>query len=161
MREGGCVASWTVLDGIDDMVSAWVIAMLLFQSPSQEQDVREVVSGIIAADNAGDLEKVVELYSASAILMPPDGMLIEGREAIRAHYRGIFSRFMIEATVDSEETIVSGDWAFDRGTTHVKSRSKETGETSEAHDKYVMILHREASGWHIARLIWNHNPSRN
>jgi uncharacterized protein (TIGR02246 family) len=151
---------WTVFVRIDDVLSAVVIGLLLQTStPAPDHEIREVVSAIIAADNAGDLERVVELYSASAILMPPDGEPIEGREAIRAHYRRIFSRFTLEATLDSDETVVCGDWAFDRGRTHVRSKSKETGDTNEAHDKYVMILHRDATGWQIARLIWNRNPS--
>ena len=133
-----------------------LVATLLRESP--EDAVRAIASAIIAADNQGDVEKVVGLYTPDAVLMPPGGAFVEGRDAIRAHYGALFSRFSLMATLSSRETIVSGEWAFDRGTTEVASTSKETGETVEAHDKYLMVLHHEEDGWRIARLIWNRNP---
>lgn len=123
-----------------------------------EEAVRAVASAIIEADNQGDLEKVLRLYTSDAVLMPPGGEPVEGLDAIRAHYGSLFSRFSLRASLVSRETIVSGDWAFDRGTTGVVSTSKVTGETTEARDKYLMVLRREEDGWRIARLIWNRNP---
>jgi uncharacterized protein (TIGR02246 family) len=133
-----------------------LLALLPIESP--EEAVRATVSAIIAADNEGDVEKVARLYAPDAVLMPPGGEPVEGLAAIRAHYGSLFSRFSLRASLDSRETVVSGDWAFDRGTTDVVSTSKQTGETTEAHDKYLMVLRREEDGWRIARLIWNRNP---
>jgi uncharacterized protein (TIGR02246 family) len=136
----------------------WILAMALLVREGPEDAVRAIVSAIIEADSQGDLEKVVRLYATDAVLMPPGGEPIEGLAAIRAHYGSLFSRFSLRASFDSRETIVAGEWAFDRGTTEVASTSKETGETVEAHDKYLMVLHHEEDGWRIARLIWNRNP---
>jgi uncharacterized protein (TIGR02246 family) len=136
----------------------WILAMTLLARERPEDAVMAVVSAIIEADNQGDLENVVRLYAADGVLMPPGGEPVEGLAAIRAHYGNLFSRFSLRASLDSRETIVSGDWAFDRGTTDVVSTSKQTGETTVAHDKYLMVLRREEDGWRIARLIWNRNP---
>lgn len=55
-------------------------------APAELSRVRDVVNGLIAADNARDIERVVELYAPDAILMPPDESPVEGIAAIRPRY---------------------------------------------------------------------------
>jgi uncharacterized protein (TIGR02246 family) len=115
-----------------------------------------VLDEIVAADNAGDLEAVVRIYSDDALLLPPEGEPIAGREAIHAHYARIFETDVLEVPLSSEETVVSGDLAFNRGRTSVRATPRAGGDARETSDKYLMILRRNSDGkWKIARLIWN------
>lgn len=122
----------------------------------QTASVRSVIARIIRADNAGDLEAVVGLYAEDAILLPPGDAPIRGLSAIREHYARIFDANELEVAFDSEETVVAGDWAFDRGTTTGWVRPRSGGAPVSIDDKYVMILRRDPErGWLISRLIWN------
>lgn len=134
------------------------------QQAVQRDDVavRRVVDGIIAADNAGDLEAILSFYAEDAILLPPNGDPIRGIEAIRQHYKELFQTSVLYIRAVSRETQVSGDWAFDRGTVDGQILPREdehgkiNGEPKIVNDKYVMTLRREGeNGWRITRLIWN------
>ena len=118
--------------------------------------IRQVTSGIIAADNTGDAAAVIQFYADDAMLLPPNGAQVAGKDAIRARYEEGFRQFRFAITSTSDETHVFGDWAFDRGTTAGKTVPKGSDPSRQIHDKYVMILQRERGGaWKIARLMWN------
>jgi uncharacterized protein (TIGR02246 family) len=118
--------------------------------------IRQVTSGIIAADNLGDAAAVIRFYADDAWLLPPNGAPVVGKDAIRARYEEGFRQFRFAISSASEETHVFGEWAFDRGTTTGKTVPKGSDPSRQIHDKYVMILHRGRDGaWKIARLMWN------
>lgn len=134
---------------------------LLFplQPPSEVALVAEVeivVKGIIAADNAGDLEAVLAHYADDAVLLPPNGPIVEGKDAIRERYRAGFEQFRFDVSIAISETKVSGEWAFNRGATQGKLIPHDGGDAVTLNDQYLMILRRMPGGaWKIARLIWN------
>ncbi len=124
--------------------------------PADLAAIRAVTSGIIAADNTGDAVAVMRFYADDAILLPPNGAPVTGKDAIRTRYQEGFRHFRFAIFSASEETHVFGDWAFDRGTTEGKTIPKADEPSRQIHDKYLMILHREPGGaWKIARLMWN------
>jgi ketosteroid isomerase-like protein len=51
------------------------------------------------------------------------------------------------------ETIVSGNWAWQRGEVSGTLVMKD-GATQAAHDRYLMVLVLEAGRWRVARLMW-------
>ena len=51
------------------------------QDAAPVRAVRAVATGIIDADNARDLERVLRHYTADAILMPPGEAAVPGRSA--------------------------------------------------------------------------------
>ncbi len=133
----------------------FVLSLLQPQS-TLVTEVESVVRGIIAADNAGDLDAVVAHYADDAVLLPPNGRIVEGKEAIRERYRTGFERFRFEVSITLKETKVSGDWAFNRGVTQGRLVPLAGGEARSLNDQYLMILRRMPDGaWKIARLIWN------
>jgi ketosteroid isomerase-like protein len=69
----------------------------------------------IAAVNDGNLDDVMALWVDDGVLMPPDEQAVVGKEAIRAWYERMFSRFDVDADITSSETHIAGDWGFDRG----------------------------------------------
>ncbi len=124
--------------------------------PADLAAIRAVTAGIIAADNKGDAVAVMQFYADDAILLPPNGAPVTGKDAIRTRYEEGFRHFRFAIFSSSEETHVFGDWAFDRGTTEGKAIPKADEPSRQIHDKYVVILHREPGGaWKIARLMWN------
>jgi uncharacterized protein (TIGR02246 family) len=125
-------------------------------SPLELEAIRQVISGIIRADNAGDAAAVMSFYADDSVLLPPNDSPVVGKDAIRSRYEEGFRHFRFDISSTSDETRVFGEWAFDRGTTSGRTIPKESDAARQVHDKYVMILHREVNGsWKIARLIWN------
>jgi uncharacterized protein (TIGR02246 family) len=125
-------------------------------SPGDLAAIRQVTSGIIAADNTGEAVAVIRFYAEDAMLLPPNGAQVVGKDAIRARYEEGFRQFRFAISSSSDETHVFGDLAFDRGSTAGKTVPKGSDPSRQIHDKYVMILHRERDGmWKIARLMWN------
>ena len=118
--------------------------------------VRAVADGIIAADNAGDIGRVMDAYAADAWLMPPNAAPVKGQAAIRPRYETLFAGFRpaIEGRID--EACVSGATAFVRGHNGGRMVPLRDGSPRALDDVYLMLLRREADGaWRISHLAWH------
>jgi len=155
---------------------AWRLAFLIFvvvagscsspapespaaQSAAADQEtVRAVVAGIISADNERNLESVMSFYEDDAVLLPPGESPVYGKRYIRPRYQSLFESSRLKMFPTSEETIVSGDWAFDQGYIqgNVVTQEKDAETTRVVDDQYLMILHKQSAGsWKIAKLMWH------
>ncbi len=66
----------------------------------------------------------------------------------------------LEHVLDFEETIVSGDHAFQWGTFRSSTRSRASGEVFSGGGKLLRILQRQADGsWKMHRTMTVGNPS--
>jgi uncharacterized protein (TIGR02246 family) len=119
-------------------------------------EVRAVAVGIIAADNARDLERVLGYYAADAVLMPPNESPVRGKAAIRPRYEDLFARFAPAIIGRIDDIQVDRDWAVVSGANGGHLEPRAGGEPRLLNDVYVMILRRSAVGeWTIVRLIWH------
>jgi uncharacterized protein (TIGR02246 family) len=118
--------------------------------------VRAVADGIIAADNARDIEKVLGFYAADAILMPPNAEPIHGRVAIRPGYETLFATSDPAAEGRIDEVCASGSVAFVRGHNGGQMKGRGSNPSRPLNDYYFMTLRLEAdSVWRISHLIWH------
>ena len=116
--------------------------------------VQRLLREIMAADNAGDLDRVMTHYTDDAVLLPPKGPKIIGRHAIRAHYAEAFEALTLSmsATVDTLRS--AGDWATVEGEVSGTITEKATGSKKEAHDRFLGIVVRGDDAWRFSRLSW-------
>jgi uncharacterized protein (TIGR02246 family) len=146
------------------MLDAIVLAVGMLQppqAPCRSNDaavaaVRAVATGIIDADNARDIERVMDTYAADAWLMPPGEAPVQGRAAIRPRYEALFEGFdpAIEGHLD--EVCIMGSTAFVRGSNGGRLVGRGERPTRELHDVYVMLLKIDTDGrWRISHLIWH------
>lgn len=117
--------------------------------------VRAVAVGIIAADNARDLARVLGYYAPDAELYPPGEPVVRGRPAIRPRYEALFSAYDPAIESDLAAIALCGSLAVLSGRNTGVLRSRGGGQTRELSDVFVMVLERRASGWSIVRLIWH------
>lgn len=122
--------------------------------------VRRVAEAIIAADNAGDVERVLSIYAPNAVLHPPGEPPVLGRASIRPRYEGLFADY--EPAIESEISDVSicGTLAVVTGRNGGVLRGLGGRADRELSDAFVMVLARTEEGWHITRLIWHPDRSR-
>lgn len=120
--------------------------------------VRQVVEGIIAADNAEDIGQVLEYYATDAVLIVPDAPDVVGLSAIRDHYEGLFANADFKIAPHIDEIAVDRNQAIVRGVNLVTSTSADPQETVCVASKYLMSLKRTEDRWTIAHLMWTNRP---
>jgi uncharacterized protein (TIGR02246 family) len=119
-------------------------------------DIRAVASGIVAADNRRDIERVLAYYAADAVLMPPGEASVLGRDTIRPRYEELFANFTPEIDLQIHEACVSGSLGFVRGSNRGRLSPRGAGEVRLLNDPFIMLLRVESDGvWRISHLIWH------
>ena len=144
-----------------------VIALTCAAAPALACEVdssgaRAVAEGIVEADNARDIGRVLAYYADDALLMPPNEAPVTERAEIQKRYASLFENFApdIEARID--EICTEGNLAFVRGHNGGWLVSRVGGRSRELDDVYLMVVRRDAGGdWKIARLMWHpaHKPA--
>lgn len=120
------------------------------------QAVRAIATGIIAADNAADVEAVLAFYAEGAVLIDPTGERVTDRAAVRQRYEGLFRTERAELVAHIDDLAVSGDLAIVRGRNTGRFVSRATGTARAVDDVYLMGLCRQADGqWRITHLMWH------
>ena len=134
------------------------------ESPVEEPDttaadveaINAVRDAFVVAYNAGDAAALVALLTDDAVVMPPNEPALVGSDAYQSWTEAFFEQFTTELTITSEEIVVAGDWAFDRGVYTQTLTSAAGGDAIQDSGKYLVIFQRQAdSAWKVARDIWN------
>ena len=121
-------------------------------APSDPSELTARSDAWEAALNAKDIDALTELYTADARIMPPNGEISTGRDAVNAAFGSMIDAGL-GGTTDIVEAQVSGDLGFIVGT-YALSAGEDTVDTG----KYTEIWKRGTDGqWRIASDIWNSN----
>jgi len=99
----------------------------------------------------GDAATLAGAYTEDAQALPPGNQTVEGRSAIEAMWRGIFSLPVKELQIETREVVGQGDDASEVGRYRLIGND---GSVFEA-GKYVVIWRRGEGGWKLYRDIWN------
>lgn len=126
--------------------------------------IRQLHERDMAASQAGDFRALRALMSDDAVVMPPGGRTVRGREALDASFAriegGMGGVEVLEYVLDFEEVKVLGDYAFEWGTIRGASRERGVGRVERSSYKVMRILQRQPDGgWKVHRTIWNENPA--
>jgi ketosteroid isomerase-like protein len=106
------------------------------------------------AYNAGEVDKIVALYTADAVVMPSNAPVLKGRTAIKDFLTKDTAATKAEGLTEKDGTSdvgISGDLAWHAGTSSVIDTAGKTVATG----KYVEIWHRINGQWLMVRDIWN------
>lgn len=103
-----------------------------------------------AALNAKDIDAIAALYTSDARLMPPNGEMSTGQDAVRATFGGMIDAGL-SADLANVETQVSGGIGYNVGTYELLD-----GDDVVDTGKFIEIWHRGDDGqWYMANDIWN------
>lgn len=111
----------------------------------------------IAARTPDELRALLsDDYEVWANGAPP----LRGADVAIAAMAGALERFDIVQAFDPVETVVSGDWAFERGIESMTATPRDGGPSRTVRQRALLILHRDADGaWRYARGMTNALPS--
>ena len=108
-----------------------------------------------AGENAGDLDRMTRHLAADVVAMPPNRPITTGAAAFTESLRGFLGAYDVDVKYKSDEIVVSGDWAMERGTAVETMTPKSGGAKETSNAKYLWLYHRNSSKWELARLMWN------
>jgi uncharacterized protein (TIGR02246 family) len=131
-------------------------ALVCEPAEAEVAKVRAVAMGIVAADNARDIERVLSYYGDDAVLMPPGESAVAGRTAIRPRYESLFAQFDPRIETRLDEACVSGDLAIVRGHNGGRMLGRAGAAEKRLDDAFLMVLRRGPDGeWRISHLMWH------
>jgi uncharacterized protein (TIGR02246 family) len=110
------------------------------------------------AESTRDLEAKMALFSADAVLMPPGGQTVVGRQAIRAWHETSWKGNKYQCTGTVTEVQVLGDWGYSRGTFSGTLMPASGAAPTRDSGKFFNVVRRQTDGtWKLARIMWNAN----
>ena len=111
---------------------------------------------IQAAETGGRPDGLFAAFAEDVVVMAPGMAALVGKAAATETMRGMFQAMSMSVQYASEELVVMGDYAFDRGSYNATMTPKAGGGTTSDRGKYLWLLHRQADGtWKYHRVIWN------
>ncbi len=102
----------------------------------------------------GDTAAIVEPYTPDAVFVSPDGAVTNGRARIEQLYRDRFEKSgpALKATIDSEQLMIDGDLAYERGSGVLTRLEKGKRVSNSA--RFLTIWQRSPDGdWKILRNV--------
>lgn len=136
---------------------SWHMLILsLLVSSAEGEAVAALLHAYGAALNAANVDKMLDLYTADGVILPPHFTPSAGQQALRETYLRIFQtiHLSIKFAID-EIVIMSPEWAFAR-TTATGTKTMLATNTSEPHaNQELFILRKEAGAWKIARYAFS------
>ena len=131
------------------------------QADTTEADaaaIRGLIEKFRDAFEGGDVDSMMAVYTADAVVLPPGDAVQVGSAAIRASFQEAFAQYTFASEHTIEEVEVLGDWGFVRWTAHNTATPKDGGDPTPTTSRGISIARRQADGgWKIARDIWNHD----
>jgi uncharacterized protein (TIGR02246 family) len=98
----------------------------------------------------GDLTKLANLYTRDAVVMPPDGPFVKGRDNIKAMWGNVAQQLGLKALkLETIDLQIVGDVAHELGEAHLSLGS------GNAVAKYVVVWKKEDGQWRLHWDIWN------
>ncbi len=116
------------------------------------RELAELVKVYEEASNQGDANELAALYDDDAMLLPPDGGIIAGRDSISDFWRDGLERGL---TLDTVRVVARERDGYVVGTYHVAP----TDEAAADSGKYVMCFAKGDDGWRLTVDIWNATSS--
>lgn len=94
-----------------------------------------------------------ELYTEEGQLLPPNGGIVQGRQAIAGFWRAVMEMGIHSLDMQVGEVEQHGDTAIEVSTAGLLLEGGEVADEI----KYVVVWKRERGEWKLHRDIWNSN----
>jgi uncharacterized protein (TIGR02246 family) len=117
-------------------------------------EIKRLQEAWIGALKAGDVDYLMTMVTDDVVAAHPGGKTTRGRQELADDFRNFFRKFRMNQSATSEETIIAGEWAFDRSSVNTDIVPVTGGEPSQVKSEVIVILRRGTDGsWKIARTM--------
>ncbi len=149
-----CLRPLALVLGTALVLTACTQAPPAVDTAAEEAALKATTSTWLAAYNAGDTEKIVALYEADAVLMPPNAPVARGQAAIREFATASIAGAKaagIKLVPGAATAGVSGDTGWETGSYTVTDASGATVDSGS----YMSVSHKSNGKWLYHRDTWN------
>lgn len=137
------------------LLSAALVVPSSIAIRAQSADVRAAIEAagrkFEAAWAAKDGAGIGALYTADAVLMPPNAAAASGRAAVVEFWKAALAAAPGPMKLTTGEVQAHGDVAHETGTFQVSTADGTVADKG----KYIVIWKREGGQWKLHRDIWN------
>src|SRR5579864_7300785 len=123
-----------------------------------EAAIRKLTQDWALACNNKQLDDLVDLYGADAIVLRPNVPPVRGTAAIREFFFGVLDAGLGEVEMDPLRVEVFGDVAYEAGRSQMLVPFT-MGKRREERGKYLLTLVRQAGDWKILVDCWSSDLS--
>lgn len=129
----------------------------LSSTDADSATLRKLADEWRAAARAGAVDQYMRLLTSDVAMLVPLQPVLTGQDAVRTFVQPFFEEYRIsEETWRSDEIVVTGEWAFDRGTYYALYTRPAVGDSFQDTGTYLLIARLQPGGtWKYARLTWN------
>lgn len=124
-------------------------------SADAEKEVRAASAAWDEAHNAGDVARLVQLYSENSVSMPYNRPALEGRAAIERDFREFFDAYSAQHKTTIVGLVVNGDWAIERGRYEFSAKPKAKDPPLSETGKHIVVRRKVGGAWKVEWEIWN------
>ncbi len=123
---------------------------------ADRQAIAAATAQFQAAENAGSVDQFRSHFADDLVMMAPNKPPVTGGDSVAALMREFHDAFAVQVEYNSQEIVVFGDWAFDRGTERYTLTPKAGGAPIRKSGNYLYVYQRQEDGsWKQSRVIWN------
>lgn len=128
-----------------------------FDVAQARKSIEEADAKYSEAIRGANVAGVVDVYTVDAIMAPPDGEIVKGKQAIEELYKKFFQMGLKEVALTTIEVGGSGDTAYEIGKSKVRIHPDKSGQAAMLDStKYLVIWKRQAERtWKVHVDIWN------
>lgn len=117
---------------------------------NDEQAIRELVATWLSASEAGDTEKVLTLMADDVVFLGPGHPPTKGKAAFAAAQAGL-ADIDLEATGETQEIKLLGEWAYLWNKLDIVMTPKKGGTPVKRAGDTLSILHKQNGRWVLFR----------
>lgn len=128
---------------------------------ADEAAIAEFNRKYVKAINDGDITTLAALTTEGHMMIASGGPPLVGKQALVDAMTRAFQTTQFDESWSPEETVVSGDLAYQRGTFVVVSKPKAGGAESRIAGNFLRIYRKIDGAWFMVRDSFNAQQPRN
>jgi ketosteroid isomerase-like protein len=130
-------------------------------APADEAAIAEFNRRYLQAINDGDIDTLASLTTDGHMMISSGGAPLTGKKALVDAMTRAFQTTDFDESWAPEETVVSGDLAYQRGTFVVVAKPKAGGAESRITGNFLRIYRKIGGAWFMVRDTFNSQQPRN
>ncbi len=149
--------------GVVGLLAAVLAAPFADSASAQTADeaaITEFNRLYLKAINDGDIDTLARLTTEGHMMIASGGPPLVGKKALVDAMTRAFETTDIDETWAPEETVVSGDLAYQRGTFVVVVKPKNGGAETRLAGNFLRIYRKIGGAWFMVRDSFNSQPPR-